>query len=308
MLIGTGGWAYFKVKGEDPLEAYSGIFDFVEVNSTFYDYPSEKSVDSWRKRVPESFAFSVKCHRDLTHVYGMEPVEGAQKCLERMVGICRSLEAEILVLQTPSSFGFDDDKVKRIRELLSTTELGKLRLAWEIRTERGRIPDSLYSMMNDNGVIHCVDLSRELPVYDSDIVYTRLFGKGKQNVYQFSDEELSEVRERAQEHVEKGVYYTIHGVRMFKDAARLKTVEKSGKYPMVTKSTGLDSLKEVLSEDAKFPSDRDKLIEDQGWKVVDLTSEKRIHAKEMLERLPDGTYADAQSVTDALKTKQVGRS
>lgn len=48
-MIGAGGWAYFNIPGMDPLEAYSLAFDFVEVNSTFYQLPSDNTIDSWTK-------------------------------------------------------------------------------------------------------------------------------------------------------------------------------------------------------------------------------------------------------------------
>ncbi|MBE0524458.1 MAG: DUF72 domain-containing protein, partial [Methanosarcinales archaeon] len=42
--IGAGGWAYFNIPGMDPLKAYSQAFDFVEVNTTFYQTPSREMV------------------------------------------------------------------------------------------------------------------------------------------------------------------------------------------------------------------------------------------------------------------------
>jgi uncharacterized protein YecE (DUF72 family) len=44
-LVGTGGWAYFQVPGKPSLKAYSEVFNFVEVNSTFYEYPSQRTVE-----------------------------------------------------------------------------------------------------------------------------------------------------------------------------------------------------------------------------------------------------------------------
>jgi len=51
-LIGTGGWAYFNVPNTHPLVAYSKAFNFVEVNSTFYEIPKMDRMQSWRKTVP----------------------------------------------------------------------------------------------------------------------------------------------------------------------------------------------------------------------------------------------------------------
>ncbi len=69
VYIGAGGWAYFFVPRMDSLIAYAKAFDFVEVNSTFYENPSMQMVRSWRRQVPEGFMFSVRCHKDLTHKY-----------------------------------------------------------------------------------------------------------------------------------------------------------------------------------------------------------------------------------------------
>ena len=58
--IGTGGWKYFKIPDIHPLVAYSKAFNFVEVNSTFYEIPEIKMVESWRRLVPHNFVFSVR--------------------------------------------------------------------------------------------------------------------------------------------------------------------------------------------------------------------------------------------------------
>jgi uncharacterized protein YecE (DUF72 family) len=73
-LIGTGGWAFFKISGIHPLAAYSRAFDFVEVNSTFYEIPKIKRVESWRRIIPPDFEFSVRCNKNLTYELKFESV------------------------------------------------------------------------------------------------------------------------------------------------------------------------------------------------------------------------------------------
>jgi uncharacterized protein YecE (DUF72 family) len=80
-LVGTGGWAYFKVQNKPSLKAYSEVFNFVEVNYTFYQYPNTRLVEGWRKTVPKDFTFSVRCHQDLTHKIGLKPVDEAYQVL-----------------------------------------------------------------------------------------------------------------------------------------------------------------------------------------------------------------------------------
>src|SRR4030065_352024 len=47
-----------------------------------------------------------------------------------------------------------------------------LRIAWEMR---GKVSDRMVNFLHDMGIIHCTDISRKMPVVDSDILYPRLF-------------------------------------------------------------------------------------------------------------------------------------
>jgi len=181
--------------------------------------------------------------------------------------------------------------------------LQKLRLALEIRGAMSpQLPPELLKTMQDYNIVHCTDLSRgEMPAYESDTLYTRLFGRGKHNVYQPTDGELLEIDNRASSGKSEKIVMSFHFVRMYKDAARLKTYKQSGKFPMVTRSTGLASLEEVLSEDTRFPSTKQELMRSQGWKILDLTQTERIHVGDLLKKLPEATYNNLDEVADRLK-------
>jgi hypothetical protein len=151
-------------------------------------------------------------------------------------------------------------------------------------------------------MIHCVDLTRkEEPAHHNETLYTRIFGKGEHNIYQPTDEELKEIHRKIVEETPKIAAVSFHSIKMYKDAARLQTYHKNGKLPMVTRSTGLNSLKEVLKEDASFPSNKETLIKHQGWKLIDLTKEKRVRAFSILQRLPEKTYKSIEEVISPLK-------
>ncbi len=207
------------------------------------------------------------------------------------------MRTEILVIQTPPSFN-PDEKLKDIRDLFSSIDFGSIKLAWEIR---GRIAQDTIDLMHDIGIIHCTDIAKEMPSTDSDILYTRLFGHGEHNLYQFDAAEMLDIDTKIREKNLKKAYLTFHGARMYKDAARLKVYQKSGAFPNVTKTKGLESLKSVIEEDAKFPATKNGLIEKQGWKVFDLTENEHVHASMMLERLPDRKYSSAEEVIGSLK-------
>src|SRR5215469_6171169 len=93
ILVGTGGWAYFHVPGRDSLRAYSSSFNFVEVNSTYYEYSDPQTTESWRTRVPGGFEFSVRCHRDIVHALRKESQDQVENVLAKMTETCRILDA-----------------------------------------------------------------------------------------------------------------------------------------------------------------------------------------------------------------------
>jgi uncharacterized protein YecE (DUF72 family) len=301
-LIGTGGWAYFQIPGVHPLVAYSKAFNFVEVNSTFYELPSLKEVETWRKLVPPTFQFTVRANKAITHKYKLQPTQEAIQTFEKMKQICTILNAPVLHLQTAPKFAFNENNTKNLRDLLSSINLTKLRIALEIRgTQPSKLPSELVKVMQDHKMIHCVDLSKgETPAYESDILYSRLFGKGQHNIYQPSDEELAEIDKKATSSAFQKIILSFHFVRMYKDAARLKIYKETGKFPQITKYTGLASLEEVLQEDAQFPTTKEALIQHQGWKLFDLTQDKRLRVADFLEKLPEKTYNNISEVIEAL--------
>jgi uncharacterized protein YecE (DUF72 family) len=79
--IGTSGWSYpagrgtwngifyppRRARGFDELAWYAEHFDTVEVNSTFYRMPESGLAQSWLRRTPAKFIFSVKLFQKFTH-------------------------------------------------------------------------------------------------------------------------------------------------------------------------------------------------------------------------------------------------
>lgn len=297
-LVGTGGWAYFKVPNKPSLKAYSEVFNFVEVNYTFYEYPDMRTVEQWRRMVPENFTFAVRCHQDLTHRIGLKPVDEAYYVLGRMVTYCGILDAPFLVLETPASYVMNQEEVDRARDFFSSSNLRGVRLVWEVRAP---VTPAVIDLMRDFNVIQCVDLSIETPSVESDIVYSRLFGKGKHNIYQFTDDELLAIDQEIESSSPRIAALSYHGVRMNIDAARYMQYKKTGTFLPVTSFTGVDSARAVLSEDAQFPLSKSELIENQGWKVIDLTVDKRVHLSEPLSKIAEKNYNDVDEVAEALE-------
>jgi uncharacterized protein YecE (DUF72 family) len=235
----------------------------------------------------------------------LEPIKEVFDTITSMLDVCRILRSKFLVLQTPASFPFTEEKVEAIRYLFNSLNLKGIRLVWEVRRRgRERLPPSLRSLIQDLNVIHCVDLSRETPATDADTVYTRVFGKGGHNIYQFTDGELLEIDGKIMDENRDTAVVSFHNVRMYKDAARYKIYKQRKRFPPVTRGTGQRALKEVLTEDTDFPATKQKLIMTQGWKVIDLPGDQRVHAHTLLEKLPDRCFKSIEEVLMKLPKKK----
>jgi uncharacterized protein YecE (DUF72 family) len=297
-FVGSGGWSYFKVENNSSLKSYSQLFNFVEVNYTFYQYPTIEIVETWKRSVPENFVFSVRCHQDLTHKFGLKPQNQAYEVFYRMKAYCNSLNSPYLILQTPPKYVIIQENFVETRDFFSSLNLKNIRLVWEYRAP---ITPIITDLMRDFNIIRCVDLSKGKAEFHSDVTYSRLFGKGKHNLYQFTDDELSEIDQNAQETKSKTVFLSFHSARMYTDASRFKRYKDTGKFLPVTNYIGVDSAKAVLAEDAKFPTSKSALKVDQGWKVIDLTHDKRVHLSDVIDKLPDKTYSNIDDVINDLK-------
>ena len=71
--VGTAGWAIPKANaqafaGAGPhLQRYAAVMRCVEINSTFYRLPRERTLVRWVETTPEHFRFSVKLSKEITH-------------------------------------------------------------------------------------------------------------------------------------------------------------------------------------------------------------------------------------------------
>jgi hypothetical protein len=177
-----------------------------------------------------------------------------------------------------------------------------IRIALEPRAYAGRpLPPELAAALRDVGGIDVVDLSKDGgPRVGSDILYTRLFGKGEHNVWEFSDDELREIDAASRSHASNRMVFTFHGVRMYKDAARFLEFRNTGSFVPATRGRGVLALEEVLAPDANFPALREDLLRDHGWKVVTAGDGSNVHASEYLRQLPDGNFSSLRDALGAL--------
>jgi uncharacterized protein YecE (DUF72 family) len=134
------GYSYPQWKGSfypddarsaDFLEHYAKRLATVEINNTFYHFPSQQVIGGWRSQTPAHFRFALKAHRRITHQLRLSPSAGDR--IVEFVQRCGQLGTRLgcILFQLPPDFARDD---ARLETLLGALPSGP-RYAVEFRHE-----------------------------------------------------------------------------------------------------------------------------------------------------------------------------
>ena len=126
LYCGTSGFSFKEWKGpfypeklpaNEMLEFYAGRLPSVEINNTFYRMPKRSVLEGWVEKVPETFRFSIKASRRITHFKKLA------NCEEEVGYLFRNLEAlgprlGIVLFQLPPHARADVATLDAFLELL----------------------------------------------------------------------------------------------------------------------------------------------------------------------------------------------
>lgn len=286
---------------------YFDNYGLVELNSTFYEYPKMETVEKWRKNAPENFEFTVKAHQDISHKLKMKLNDACLQAFERMKQICKILNSKVLLIQTPGSFR--PDGLEDAEKFFMNVNRGDLILVWETRgTEwwKPEVYDRLHKVLSKLEVVHVSDPLVAMPAFTGRIAYFRLHGLGKElYYYQYSDEELKRLWELIKPLHEAGkeVYLLFNNLSMFEDGMRFMYYIRSGAFPKVAGSAGLDSIRKVV-EKTRYPAQKSTLVRKIGWRLVEVEEGKQIKLVELLEKLPSKSFKSPNELLEEIK-KQI---
>ncbi|UCG85824.1 MAG: DUF72 domain-containing protein [Gemmatimonadota bacterium] len=179
--VGTSGYSYKEWKGSfypaglgpaELLRYYSQHFDTVEINSSFYRMPTEKTLIQWEAQVPERFVFVLKASRRITHLKRLNGVEDELSYLLNTVGILGGRLGPLL-FQLPPNMKKDTNKLVTFLRLLSD----RCRAAIEFRNKSWFDDDVYDAMKNHNTALvysDSDDRDVEQRVVTADFGYLRL--------------------------------------------------------------------------------------------------------------------------------------
>jgi len=194
ILLGTSGWSYrdwigpfYKKKDKSMLSTYTKVFKTVEIDSTFYRYPSKGMAMGWLKYSPTDFVFVAKLPKLITHEKRLSLDQGVEDDLRRFCELMEPLHLNgklgCMLIQLPPRFGFDLDLVEDFFNILPTN----IRFAVEFR-DLSWMRDETWRLLKKYQVAYTIVDEPLLPPevhITSKIAYFRWHGKGTRPWYNY---------------------------------------------------------------------------------------------------------------------------
>lgn len=211
IYIGTSGWHYndwiglfypSEVKGYYELKYHSEHFNTVENNSSFYRIAQESTYKTWYRMVPETYKFSMKLNKLITHNYRLELNDEVQERVNYILSSTQVLKEKMgaIVIQLPPSFKYDIEELEKLEKFLiflkSEIELQeyKFDVAIEFRNKYWFTKEVFKLLEKFNVALVAAQSSRYPGAKEvtADSAYIRLHGPGKLFASSYSTEQLAE--------------------------------------------------------------------------------------------------------------------
>lgn len=199
--IGTSGFSYgywrnrFYPQGLASgkwLEYYATQFNSVELNNSFYRFPTMKLMEKLYSNVPEGFKFAVKAHRIITHNKRFRDAEDKVREFEDLVHQGFKDKLGPILYQLPPSYDFSQERLDHVVKHLDTgwTNVVEFRHAswWN---------EDVYTVLREAGISFCNVSLLGLPVTyieTTPLYYHRMHGVPELFISAYASAEISELR------------------------------------------------------------------------------------------------------------------
>ncbi len=193
--VGTSGYFYRGWKGvfypEDlPLsryfEHYQRVFDTVELNASFYRFPTPGAVRRWYREAGAGFLYAVKVHREITHLRKFADPARVRDFYEAVSGLGEKLGP--VLFQLPPRFAYRPEHLERVLAVLDPD----FKNAIEFR-HPSWWREEVYAALRAAGVAFVAVSAPGLPEerVATAFVYLRFHGRSAWYRYDYSREELA---------------------------------------------------------------------------------------------------------------------
>ncbi|MGD6852469.1 MAG: DUF72 domain-containing protein [Candidatus Bathyarchaeia archaeon] len=170
------------------LQYYAQHFNTLEVNNTFYRYPTEKLLKNWYTKTPSDFRFTLKANRIITHLHKFRQTE---QYTQNFYQLARLLEEKLLcvLFQLPPMVHKDMALLEAIAVQMDSSVMNALEFRHRSWWDR-----EVYDFLDGHGLVFCSvsasDLTEEL-IETGGAVYVRFHGKDCWYRHNYPDDQLA---------------------------------------------------------------------------------------------------------------------
>lgn len=190
------------------LTYYATFFNSIEVNSTFYKLPMGKTLVKWAEQVPESFKFTFKLWKEITHVKNFDFKEADVAAFFNVIAHAANKKGCVLI-QFPPSLGRTN--LIQLDALLRCIGVHNINQGWNIAVEfrnKSWYQPEVYDLLeNYKAALVVQDIPKSLtPMVDhsSDFMYIRFHGPTGNYRDSYADDFLLEYATYVREWLEEG--------------------------------------------------------------------------------------------------------
>jgi len=194
VLLGCSGWHYkdwigpfYQKEDKSKLAAYSRVFNTVEIDSTFYRYPTKGMVFGWLRYTKPNFVYTAKLPKLITHTKKLDPAKGIEQDLNNFLELMEPLQLDgklaCLLAQLPPGFKFNLALMESFFSLFPP----KFKLAAEFR-HKSWLRNETWRLLEKYQVAYTIVDEPLLPPevhVTSDFAYIRWHGRGEQPWYNY---------------------------------------------------------------------------------------------------------------------------
>lgn len=193
------------------------MFDYVEIDSTFYRIPNQYMVRRWLTSTPENFKFTAKLPKSITHEKRLHNVD---RELDQFLKVIAALHEKVLALlvQLPPSMTLEEglEELEKLHSMLDN----RFRYAVEVR-HKSWFQDLAYNFFSKNAICMVWSQLAEIqtpPIATTDFLYLRFIGdrtmdpkdfgkiqKDRMAEMQYWASEVTKAREQPEKNVKFGI-------------------------------------------------------------------------------------------------------
>ena len=212
--VGCAGWDYKdwigafypkKLEKFQHLNYYAKFFEIVEINSTFYNLPSEETVIKWAKKVPETFMFVVKLWQEITHKKNEDDIENRINLFFNRINPMENKIAAFLI-QFPPWFKYSKEHLNRINHIFHNIPFDKnIKYIFELRDDSWFDKNILSQFIDEEyKILGTTYMPKVSPYYllDQKYYYIRLIGDRELTVFNRIQREQKEAMNHLQSNVQ----------------------------------------------------------------------------------------------------------